>query len=223
MPNLEKVLQKYCKVVLIAIFVVALFLRWLYLPQNAISFAYDQARDAFLVQDLLHGDLKLLGPSVSGVPGLYHGVLYYYIIALPYLIGHGNPVFVAYFLSFISSLVVFLVFYLSFLLTKKYVPSILSALIFAFSFEATQYANLLTNASMGVWFVPIVYIAILLESPILLGLAFGLSVQSEVALLYHLVPIFVLTYKKFNFKETGLRKKYYDNKDDALIMTLYLK
>ena len=30
-------------------------------------------------------------------------------------------------------------------------------------------------------------------------------------------------YKKFNFKETGLRKKYYDNKDDALIMTLYLK
>lgn len=26
-------------------------------------------------------------------------------------------------------------------------------------------------------------------------------------------------YKKFEFKEVGLRKKYYENKDDALIMT----
>jgi hypothetical protein len=189
---------------LVIIFVIALFLRWLYLPQNSISFAYDQARDAFVVRDILQGDLKILGPSVSGVPGLYHGVLYYYVIALPYLFGHGNPVFVAYFLSFVSSLVIFLVFYLSFLLTKKYTPSILSSLLFAFSFEATQYANLLTNASMGVWFVPLIYIAILIESPLLLGLSFGLSVQSEVALLYHLIPIIILGYRKFSIKKIGL-------------------
>lgn len=30
-------------------------------------------------------------------------------------------------------------------------------------------------------------------------------------------------YKKYNFKEVGLRKKYYKNTDDALIMTLNLK
>lgn len=29
-------------------------------------------------------------------------------------------------------------------------------------------------------------------------------------------------YLKFGFKELGIRKKYYNNKDDALIMTLYL-
>ena len=29
-------------------------------------------------------------------------------------------------------------------------------------------------------------------------------------------------YKKFEFAEVGLRKKYYNNIDDALIMTLYL-
>ena len=27
-------------------------------------------------------------------------------------------------------------------------------------------------------------------------------------------------YNKFNFKKTGLRKKYYNNTDDAIIMTL---
>lgn len=30
-------------------------------------------------------------------------------------------------------------------------------------------------------------------------------------------------YKKFHFKKIGLRKRYYNNKYDAIIMTLYLK
>lgn len=30
-------------------------------------------------------------------------------------------------------------------------------------------------------------------------------------------------YKKYNFKQTGLRKKYYNNTDDAIIMSLNLK
>ena len=30
-------------------------------------------------------------------------------------------------------------------------------------------------------------------------------------------------YKKYNFAEVGLRKKYYDNKDDAVLMTLSIK
>lgn len=30
-------------------------------------------------------------------------------------------------------------------------------------------------------------------------------------------------YKKYNFKQIGLRKKYYNNVDDAILMALYLK
>lgn len=30
-------------------------------------------------------------------------------------------------------------------------------------------------------------------------------------------------YKKYNFKQIGLRKKYYNDVDDAILMTLYLK
>lgn len=201
MKNLEHLSQIYYKQILLLTFFIALILRFVYLPNNSISFAYDQGRDAFIVQDLIKGNLKILGPPVSGIPGLFHGVLYYYIIAPAYLIGNGNPAFVAYFLSFISSLGILSVFYLTKILTKKFFPSLLSSLFFAVSFELTQYSNLLTNASMGVWFVPIIYISILLGSPILLGLSFGLAVQSELALLYHLVPILVLVYKKFNFKK----------------------
>jgi len=201
MINLENLLKKYCKPILLVIFIIALFLRWLYLPEKAISFAFDQARDAFLVQEIINGDLKILGPSVSGIPGLYHGVFYYYVILIPYLIGHGNPVYVAYFLSFISSLLIFVVFYLTYLLTKKYIPAIVASLVFAFSYESSQYANLLTNASMGVWFVPLIYIGIIINSPVLLGISFGLAVQSEIALLYHLISILFLTYGKFNLKK----------------------
>ena len=30
-------------------------------------------------------------------------------------------------------------------------------------------------------------------------------------------------YKKYNFKQVGLRKKYYNNTDNAILMSLYLK
>jgi Dolichyl-phosphate-mannose-protein mannosyltransferase len=201
MQILKIILKNYSKIVLALIFIIALTLRWWYLPQKAISFAYDQARDAFVVQQLLGGHLKLLGPPVSGVPGLFHGVLYYYVIAPAYLFGHGDPVIVAYWLSFISSLGVFVVYFLTKLLIKNKTPALIAALIFAFSFEATQYANLLTNASMAVWFVPLIYIGLYLWinksskwAPIITGLAFGLSVQSEVALAYQLVPIVLWLY-----------------------------
>ncbi|HKB88327.1 MAG TPA: hypothetical protein VKC53_01620 [Patescibacteria group bacterium] len=198
MKTLNRILTKYSNWFLIAFFVAALILRWWYLPQKAISFAYDQARDAFVVQDLLRGNLKILGPPVSGVPGLFHGVLYYYVIAPAYLFGHGNPVVVAYFLSFVSSLGVFVVFFLTKLLTKNKIPALIASLIFAFSFEATQYANFLINASMAVWFVPVFYVGLYLWitksnkwAPIIAGLGLGLSIQSEVALSYHIFPLII--------------------------------
>lgn len=196
MKGLSQKLRKYFKLILFLIFIGALAVRWWYLPANAISFAYDQARDAYVVGKILSGDLKILGPSVSGIPGLYHGVLYYYVIAPAYLLGHGSPVTVAYWLSFLSSLGVFVVYLFSYALTKKVWPSVISALIFAFSFEASQYANLLTNASLAVLFVPILYLGLYLWirgkskwAPVVTGIGLGLSLQSEIALAYHFVPV----------------------------------
>ncbi|MBI4035448.1 hypothetical protein HY383_00720, partial [Candidatus Daviesbacteria bacterium] len=62
---------------LIAIFVLAIFLRLLYFPQNT-YFGFDQARDAFAVQGILNGDLKIVGPPTANQI-FHHGVLYYYI------------------------------------------------------------------------------------------------------------------------------------------------
>lgn len=189
-------LKKYFKPILFLVFILALLVRWWFLPQNAVTFAFDQARDAFVVKEILAGDLKILGPSVSGVPGFYHGVLYYYVIAPAYLLGGGNPVVAAYWMSFLNSLLVFVVFYLTAKMFGKLLPAFIAALIFAVSYEASQYATWLSNPAMGVWFVTLIYLGLYLWLKekkkgflSLVGLAFGLSIQSNVSLAYHLVPI----------------------------------
>lgn len=205
MTNFEKKLQKYSKLFLILIFIFAVTLRWWFLPNKNIGFQYDQARDGFVVQQLLGGHLKLLGPPTSGTPGLFHGVLYYYLIAPAYYFGHGNPVIVAYWMAFLNALTILPVFYLTYLLTKKYAPALLASLIFAFSFDAIQFSDLLSNVSVGIFFIPCIFIGLYLwikkeykYAPVITGLAFGFSVQSEIAFYFYLVPILIwlLIYRK---------------------------
>src|SRR3990170_580039 len=114
---------------LFALFILGFILRVLFLPKLSLTFGYDQARDAFIAHEILGGDLKILGPSVSGVPGFYHGVLYYYVIAPAYFFGQGNPIYVAYWLSFLNSLLVFVVYFLVAKMTSKALPGLIAALV----------------------------------------------------------------------------------------------
>lgn len=191
---------------LLLIFVIALILRWLYLPQWAITFGYDQGRDAFIVGQMLDRDIKIQGPPVGGLPGVFHGVFYYYIVAPAYYFGQGSPIIAAFWMSFLSSLGVFVVYFFTYKFTKKNLPSFLAALLYAFSFEATQYANWLSNAALGIIFVPIVYLGIWLWfkerkkfGPIITGLALGLAIQCNAALAFHLLPTLFWIYKNRSF------------------------
>ena len=132
----------------IILFVFALVLRLIPLFQNAVSFHYDMARDAFVAQKIIHGDLKIMGPP-SSTPGLSHGVLYYYLLALLYLIGNGNPIFVSAVLSFLSSLSIFPIYFLAQEFFKDKKMGILAGILFTVSFEATQYASWVSNPSLA--------------------------------------------------------------------------
>lgn len=198
MKNLEAVLRKYYKVLLFIILLSAVFVRFWFLPTKNINFIYDQARDAFVVQEIIDGNLKILGPPTSGIPGLYHGVLYYYVITPFYLLGKGNPLIVSYFLAFVNALTTIPVFYFAYLLTKKYATSIAAAILFAFSFDAIQFSKFLSNVSLGILFVPLVFIGLFLwvkniskYAPVITGLALGLAMQSEVVFGLYLIPIII--------------------------------
>lgn len=192
-------MNKKILTLLIGILMGGFILRALYLPQNALTFGYDQARDAFVAQQIIAGDLKILGPP-SSAPGLYHGVLYYYFLAIPYAISQ-NPIVAAYFLSFFNALGVFVIYCLGYLLTKKKNIGILAAFFYAISFEATQYAAWLSNPTLAYVTVPFFYLGIwawLAENkrwgPAAAALGLGLSVQAEIFLLYHAVPLLIWIY-----------------------------
>lgn len=183
------------KTTLLFIFCFALITRFLYFPQN-IYFGFDQARDAFESIAIYNGDLKIIGPSTAK-EGLFHGPLYWYTIGPFYLAGGGNPSWPAGFLLLLNSLGVFLIFLAASSLFNGYV-GLIAALLYAFSFEQTQYAMYFGNPGPAVLTILIFYLGLskfLFQKkwwgiPLaLFGL--GLSVQFEFFLIY-LGAIFLL-------------------------------
>ncbi len=190
---------------LILIFILGYFLRVMFLPARALTFGYDQARDAVSALEIVHGHIKIFGPSASQ-PGLFHGVFYYYVLAPFYLIGKGSPIVAAYGIAFINCLTTFIVFILTYFMTRKYKTALIAAFLFAISFEATQYATWLSNPTLGIVTVPLMYLGLWIWvnnlalpfgkhsrklGPILAALGLALSIQSEIFLAYHIVPLLI--------------------------------
>lgn len=181
-------------VFLILIFVFGYFLRVMFLRQNVLTFGYDQARDAVNALEIVHGHIKIFGPPASQ-PGLFHGVFYYYVLAPFYLLGKGSPIIAAYGVAFLSTLTLFVVYGLTYLMTKKTKPALIAALLFAVSFEATQYATWLSNPTIGIITVPLMYLGLWAWihkkgcGVAVAALGLGLSIQSEIFLAYHFVPL----------------------------------
>ncbi|MEK7168644.1 MAG: hypothetical protein AAB778_01400 [Patescibacteria group bacterium] len=201
MKNLKNKSKKSYSFILIVIFIFAFFLRVMFLQNNALTFGYDQARDALVAKQILSGDLKIQGPP-SSQPGLYHGVLYYYLLAPAYLVGNGSPIVTAYYLAFLNAIAVFIVFYIAKLATGNVKLSLLSSFLFAISFESTQYATWASNPTIAVWTVPLMYLGLWIWinkekhtknnlGPILAGIGLGLSIQAEIFLVYHIVPLLI--------------------------------
>lgn len=193
--------------------VLAFLLRIAFLSQGAISFHYDMARDAFAAREIWQDhNLKILGPPTS-TPGLYHGVLYYYLLAIPYGIGGGNPTVAAIFLSLLSSLTIIPIFIIAKEIFKDKKWAFIAGLLFAVSFEATQYGPWLSNPNPAMLTVSIFFLGLWFW---LKGKAWGLytcalaaalSAQFQFFLIYlfFLLPIFRYL---FNIKTTRKQVGY---------------
>lgn len=178
------------------IFIIGLVIRFLYFPSN-IYFGFDQARDAFAAKEILGGDLKLIGPPTS-FEGLHHGVLYYYILAPLYGLGQKSPELVAMALRIFNALGVFLIFWVGKTIFDRKI-GIWAALLYAISFEQSQFSIYMGNPSLASLSVTLFYLGLSLlifdrkayGLPIaLLGL--GMSIQFQFALTYLFLPLFLI-------------------------------
>ncbi len=139
--------------IILSLILLALCLRLLPIFHNAISFHYDMGRDAFLAQEIWRDhNLKIQGPPTS-TPGLYHGVLYYYLLALGYGLGNGDPVFASIEMIIINCLTIIPIFLITLSIFKKYIWSVLGGALYAVSFEANQFAPWLSNPAPAVFTV----------------------------------------------------------------------
>lgn len=197
---------------LLLIFLLAVFIRFLYFPQN-IYFGFDQARDAFESINIYKNfDLKIIGPSTAK-PGLFHGPAWWYLIGPMYVLSGGNPEIPAALILILNAIGVFLIYKISASLFNNKV-GLISALLFAFSFEQTQYAMYFGNPAPAVLSLMIFYLGLILLvfknkwyglAMSLFGL--GLSVQFEFALIYQsfVFILLILVYKKNVLKHLNLK------------------
>jgi len=188
------------------IFIIAILIRFLYFPEN-IYFGFDQARDAYSALEIFKGDFKIIGPTTA-FEGLHHGVLYYYIIAPFYGLGNMSPEVVAGLMRILNALGIFLIFFITKTLFDKKV-GLFAALIFAFSFEQTQFSIYMGNPSLAVLSVMIMYLGLALtifeKKNFGLPLAFlglGASIQFQFALTYLIIPFMLVSiiYRKVFLK-----------------------
>lgn len=179
------------------IFFLGLTIRFLFFPEN-IYFGYDQARDAFNALGILHGQLKLIGPT-SSIAGISHGVLYYYLIAPAYLIGHGDPTVLSIFLRVLNALGILVIFYLASIIFKSKQVSLIAALLYAVSFEQSQFSIYMGNPSLASITIMLMYLGLALVifskkswGLILATFTLGLSLQFEIALFYLIISFLLI-------------------------------
>lgn len=184
-------------VILAVVGIFGLALRLLYLPQGGLTFGYDQARDAYSALEIFSGNLKIQGPSAS-TPGLFHGVLYYYVLAPVYGFFGGNPYATATWIAVLNILTIIPIYFLGKLLFNPRV-GILAALLFAISFDAVQYALWLSNPTPAILSVAIFYLGLAMYifnkksmwGLILSSIGLGFSTQFEIFLGYLFAPLII--------------------------------
>lgn len=136
---------------LILIVFLGLFLRLRHWP-DYLTFDFEKARDLIASMSVYSNKkLTLIGP-VSEVEGIFHGPLYYYLVGLCYFLFKGDPragSIISFFFNLSSIPILFLI-------GKKLFNTkvgLVSAFVYAVSFEAISYAYWLSNPGPSVPFL----------------------------------------------------------------------
>lgn len=194
---------------ILATFSLALFLR-IYKIWDNLIFVYDQGRDAQVIQNILKGKLTLIGPT-TGIPGLFLGPFYYYLIAPFYWLGAGNPLVPTIFLISLAVLGIFVCGIFSWKISTKK-AAIFSAFLLAVNYGHIFYSRWLSNPNpilllSSLYFLT-VYLWITKSTMFKAGLAgflLGLCLQTQFANAIFFIPVtillFVFYYKKFKISE----------------------
>lgn len=173
-------------------------------------FTYDQARDALQAYSIWHDhNIKILGPETD-IPGVFHGVLWYYLLAVFYAIGR-IPEFVIAAFSILTACTIVLVGILAQRLFQNVRITILAMVFYMLSplFQTTS--RWVSNPLLAFLLTPLLLL-LLWEFfkkrsswlALFIGICFGVIIQGEFAFVLLLValPIYWILLKfAYNLKD----------------------
>lgn len=124
---------------------------------NHVLFIYDSARDFLYTRNIVENHrLYLIGPSSGGLQGYFHGVLWYYLLSIPFFLSHGNPISGTIFMIASSLTSVILTFFLMRKISNSYV-AILASTFFAVTTFSVSTSRFTWNPYPIVWLMPLYF------------------------------------------------------------------
>ena len=76
---------------LFLIILIGSYLRLTGVFTNSFAFTYDVGRDMLALWSIVHTHKLILVGFTTGLPGVFYGPWWYYLLLLPYILSSGNP------------------------------------------------------------------------------------------------------------------------------------
>jgi hypothetical protein len=166
-------------------------------------FGFDQGRDAFEARAIWHDhDVKIQGPA-SDIPGVHHGVLWYYLLAAPYAV-NDSPIFVSFFWAAILLLTAVPWAFLTQALFKTKPITLIFICLYLLSPLSLAFTHWLNNPILGLIIAPLLLTSLWRylhrkenSAAFLVGAFLGLLINADVAWGLYLLtlPVFLYYFK----------------------------
>lgn len=189
-----KLLKSYWPVLIVIL--IGSYWRLAGIVAGTFGFTHDQGRDLLAAWAIVHGKLTLIGPT-TGLAGVFHGPLWYWLLALLSFLGSGDPKFI---LSAIVFLYLVVELWLFWVIKRFYGPwpaivsvGLISLSPFFIAINGQLWSPSMVTLSMMVAIIALIAIANGKKWFPLLGLALGANIQFEAAGGFFLLIAVILT------------------------------
>jgi len=135
----------------------AFLVRTVGLINNNALFIFDSARDFLFVEKIaVDHKLILIGPPSGGLQGYFHGVIWYYILTIPFVLSGGHPISGPWFMAIASTFSVVAAFFILKKIMNIY-SGIFGILLLGFSGYSVATAQFIWNPYPIVWLMPVYF------------------------------------------------------------------
>lgn len=194
------------------IFLFGMYIRLQSSFAGTFAFTYDVGRDMLnLAQIVQTHKLPLIGPT-TGLPGLFYGPWWYYILLPAFIITRGNPIGIAVFMNLVGGAAILVAYFLGKEMEDSKLGLLFAGLV-AFSSAAISASQQIWNPNIAFLFILLILLILVRlykknigsVSYFFLGLLLALTIDSEVVfgLLYTVgivLSLIVLVRKKISLK-----------------------